>query len=181
MWKLFFFPFSSPCLHFPALNCTCLMSWRLFFQFGYNPPPHPVLLHSIFPSMPALAFSSLFFFFIQCSSFRHSQCSRRGLRKSSILCYEVIHIVGADIHGPIFHAKRVRCERPNIFILAGTTMAWIKNFAAVGVHMMIQPEGLLCWTKHYPNINLTLIYINIYTTNMNEIISHSLFSYFSKY
>lgn len=55
--KLFSFPFSFPFLHSLSLNCTCLMSWHLFFQ---SFSPHTHTLHH-FPSMPALAFSCVSF------------------------------------------------------------------------------------------------------------------------
>lgn len=61
--------FSPPPLFFfcfMALNCTCLMSWHLFFQF--TPPP----LHFGFPSFLHSLFLFLFFFFIQSSSCWHS-------------------------------------------------------------------------------------------------------------
>lgn len=75
--KLFSFPFSFPFLHSLSLNCTCLMSWHLFFQ-SFSPHTHT-------PSLPLHArscfFLCLFFFLIQCSSCWHSQCSRRDWGK----------------------------------------------------------------------------------------------------
>jgi len=67
------FPISYSFLYSVSLNCTCLMSWRLFFQF-YNTPYSST--PSFFPCLQSLLSVSLFFF-IQCSSCWHSQRTRR--------------------------------------------------------------------------------------------------------
>lgn len=107
--KTFLFPFLSP---FFTLNCTCLMSWHLLYSF-YT---HLLLSNTSLPCPLSLFLVSLFllhpmFFLLAFTMLQ------KGLRKSTILCYQetfsttVLHILGAHIPCPIFHAKGMRYAR----------------------------------------------------------------------
>lgn len=101
--------FSFPFLHSLSLNCTCLMSWHLFFQ-SFSPPPHSITS----PPCPLLLFLVSLFLLHPMFFLLAFTMLQKGLRKSTILCYQetvsttVLHILGANIHCPIFHAKGMR-------------------------------------------------------------------------
>lgn len=90
-------PLSYPFLHSLSLNCTCLMSWHLFFRSlpPPHPPPPPLSLHA-----HTCFFLLLFLFFLSnVFSCWHSRCSggdegkrpRFAIKKLSVFCHSVSH------------------------------------------------------------------------------------------
>lgn len=113
--KNFSFHFPYPFLHSLFLKSTCLMSWHLSFSFYISPRLPPILYSITFPPCPNLLFLLHPMFFLL--AFTKLQ---KGLRNSTILCYHetfsttVLHILGANIHCPIFYAKGMRYARKKI-------------------------------------------------------------------
>lgn len=76
-----FFPFSHPFLLSLSLNCACVMSWHLFFQFLYP------LFHSSTLSLPVHAHT------FSCFSFSSSNVLPAGIHnapdgRKEMFCYQ---------------------------------------------------------------------------------------------